>query len=644
MQAISSDLSELTDFDSLLFCARQLAAYLEHPEPLQIPAFETKALIVFAERLGLSVFERNCVLLLAGLNISSELADVVGRAEINGQPSFGYFLSVLSALPSEDQLSIAPNGSLRCFQLVHFADGSAVQAVNLRPLVLDEWVFLWLLEHQQPDAVLMRFVKPLNDSSLVFTSQQQHLIQTMCEVMSERGCVQLLGSESELRLHLGLGVANKLGLKVFQMSFEQLEPVALDDLAVRWNRFARVTQAILFIDLGLNSTADSTLENSKVRLAESLCQRVQSKLIISARFASAAKPEAVRFEIERPSGLEQRSYWQQRLEASGVQIDAVLQNQITALSYQFDFPVAFIEKSIQQSLGLVANQDLPKRLWSQSLNLVRPKLEGLTERMIPAERAEWSKLVLPDHDLATLQRLVSHVRERQRIYEEWGWRREGTRGFGISALFGGSSGTGKTFSAEIIAKELNMDLQRIDLPSIVSKYIGESEKLLSKLFDAAEYGGCILLFDEADAVFGKRSEVKDSNDRYANLEVSYLLQRMESFRGLVILTTNQESNMDSAFLRRIRFVVHYPTPDNQARLKLWQGIFPPETPIRNLEFARLAQLEVAGGNIRNIALNAAFHASGDNQEVQMKHIRQAALEEIRKIKRLPRVGEFDNWE
>jgi SpoVK/Ycf46/Vps4 family AAA+-type ATPase len=211
-------------------------------------------------------------------------------------------------------------------------------------------------------------------------------------------------------------------------------------------------------------------------------------------------------------------------------------------------------------------------------------------------------------------------------------------------LFGGSSGTGKTFSAEIIAKELNMDLQRIDLPSIVSKYIGESEKLLSKLFDAAEYGGCILLFDEADAIFGKRSEVKDSNDRYANLEVSYLLQRMESFRGLVILTTNQESNMDSAFLRRIRFVVHYPTPDEQARHKLWQGIFPLETPTKNLDYNRLAQLEVAGGNIRNIALNAAFHASGENQEVQMKHIRQAALEEIRKIKRLPRVGEFDGWE
>ncbi|NJK44565.1 MAG: ATP-binding protein [Pleurocapsa sp. SU_196_0] len=339
--------------------------------------------------------------------------------------------------------------------------------------------------------------------------------------------------------------------------------------------------------------------------------------------------------------------WCARLEAAGVRVTAALERGVERLSAQFDFTGAQIERATGEALGAVGARGgadkLSEGLWNASLALVRPQLEGLTQRIVPAERADWSRLILPEQDLNTLKRLVAHVRERQRVYETWGWHGDSSRGFGISALFGGPSGTGKTFSAEIIARELGVDLQRIELPSIVSKYIGESEKLLSKLFDAAEYGGCILLFDEADAIFGKRSEVKDSNDRYANLEVSYLLQRMESFRGLVILTTNQESNMDSAFLRRLRFVVHYPNPDAEARATLWRGIFPPDTPTQGLNFARLAQLEVAGGNIRNIALNAAFDASSQGEPVRMGHLHVAALEEVRKLKRLPRTGEFDGW-
>ena len=198
-------------------------------------------------------------------------------------------------------------------------------------------------------------------------------------------------------------------------------------------------------------------------------------------------------------------------------------------------------------------------------------------------------------------------------------------------------------AAEVLANELHLDLYRIDLASTVSKYIGETEKNLRRVFDAAEDSGSILLFDEADALFGKRSEVKDSHDRYANIEVSYLLQRMEAYRGLAILTTNLKSALDSAFQRRLRFVVQFPFPDQQQREDIWRGIFPAETPLNGIDYARLARLQVAGGNIRNIALNAAFLAAEGRQPVRMTDLLQAAHGEAAKRERPLSEAETKGW-
>ena len=211
--------------------------------------------------------------------------------------------------------------------------------------------------------------------------------------------------------------------------------------------------------------------------------------------------------------------------------------------------------------------------------------------------------------------------------------RTSSRGLGITALFAGPSGTGKTLAAEVIARELRLDLYRIDLSAVVSKYIGETEKNLRRVFDAAEEGGAVLLFDEADALFGKRSEVKDSHDRYANIEVSYLLQRMEAYRGLAILTTNMKHALDPAFQRRIRFVVQFPFPDPTARAEIWRGAFPSATPVGNLDLAWLASLDVTGGSIRNIAIGAAFLAAEAGEPVGMTHLLAAARSECAKLDR-----------
>jgi SpoVK/Ycf46/Vps4 family AAA+-type ATPase len=280
-------------------------------------------------------------------------------------------------------------------------------------------------------------------------------------------------------------------------------------------------------------------------------------------------------------------------------------------------------------------------LWETCCAQARPRLEDLAQRIEPV--AGWHDLVLPEPQRQLLHDVAVHVRQRAKVHEAWGFAAKGTRGLGISALFSGPSGTGKTMAAEVLANELQLDLYRIDLSQVVSKYIGETEKNLRRVFDTAEGGGAILLFDEADALFGKRSEVRDSHDRYANIEVSYLLQRMEAYRGLAILTSNMKNALDPAFMRRIRFVVQFPFPDAEQRAEIWNRIFPDNAPTEGLDTSRLARLNVAGGNIKNIALSAAFLAADAGDPVRMAHLLHAARGEYAKLEKPLTEAEMGGW-
>ena len=250
---------------------------------------------------------------------------------------------------------------------------------------------------------------------------------------------------------------------------------------------------------------------------------------------------------------------------------------------------------------------------------------------------------MPQNEQNILQEIVAQVKQQAKVYDTWGFAPPGTEGLGISALFAGLSGTGKTLAAKVIAQELKLDLYRIDLSRVVSKYIGETEKNLSQVFDGAESGGVILLFDEADALFGKRSDVKDAHDRYANIEVSYLLQRIEAYRGLAILTTNLKKSLDPAFMRRLRFVVQFPFPNLEQRRQIWQKMFPSQLPTKGLNFDLLARLNIAGGNIRNIALNAAFLAAEEDTALQMRHLLAAVKTEYAKLEKTLADSEVRGW-
>jgi SpoVK/Ycf46/Vps4 family AAA+-type ATPase len=274
-------------------------------------------------------------------------------------------------------------------------------------------------------------------------------------------------------------------------------------------------------------------------------------------------------------------------------------------------------------------------------------LATLAQKITP--HYTWNDIVLPPDQMQQLREICNCVKHRARVYDEWGFDRKLSLGKGLNVLFAGPSGTGKTMAAEIIAHELGLDLYKIDLSTVVSKYIGETEKNLARIFAEAETSNAILFFDEADALFGKRSEVKDSHDRYANIEISYLLQKMEEYDGVTILATNLRKNMDDAFVRRMAFTVHFPFPEEEDRRRIWEGIWPAETPRADdpsagsgrrpsagsgqaLDLAFMArQFKLAGGNIKNIALAAAFLAAEDGQVIDMDHLIWATKRELQKM-------------
>jgi len=272
-----------------------------------------------------------------------------------------------------------------------------------------------------------------------------------------------------------------------------------------------------------------------------------------------------------------------------------------------------------------------------------PALGELARKVRP--HFAWGDLVLPEDSMRQLHELCDRVRHRADVLEVWGFARKLALGRGVSALFAGPSGTGKTMAAEIIAATLGLDLFKIDLSIVVSKYIGETEKNLSRVFADAETSNAILFFDEADALFGKRSEVKDAHDRYANVETSYLLQRMEEFEGISILATNLRRNMDEAFTRRLDFIVQFPSPEAAERLRIWSGAFPAATPTASdIDLDYMAnQFKLSGGNIRNVALAAAFLATSEGSEVSMMHLIRAAQRELQKLGRTHAPAEFGRY-
>ncbi len=304
------------------------------------------------------------------------------------------------------------------------------------------------------------------------------------------------------------------------------------------------------------------------------------------------------------------------------------------LASKFHFVPRQIHTASRQAQGLAKLEGKPcptaAQLHAACYRQVAHKLDELARR-VPAAYS-WEDVVLPDEQKDLMKQACGHVRYRHRVYHQWGFERKVSYGSGLSILFAGAPGTGKTMCAQIIARQLNMEMYKINISQIVSKYIGETEKNLQAVFTEAKDVGCILFFDECDALFGKRSEVKDAHDRNANVEVAYLLQQIEEFDGVCILATNLIGNIDEAFMRRITYVVHFPFPDARMREEIYRRMIPREAPMaEDIDLGFIAErFALSGGHIKNIVLSAAFMAAAENGEIEMKHILRAAVEELKK--------------
>jgi hypothetical protein len=403
----------------------------------------------------------------------------------------------------------------------------------------------------------------------------------------------------------------------------------IDRFLTLWQREAALLPSALLVRCN-----DSAVPGCVAALAE----QSYPPLVIMAREPLRLRRPVLNYEVAKPDASEQKRLWRLALGPAEQHINGALEG----VSSQFRFSTrTILTAGSNVNQRIAAGEPAEDALWTTCRDTCRQRIDDLAQRIPPT--ASWNDLVLPDPQIGALRQIVAQVRQRGRVYDEWGFGGRNARGLGITALFSGGSGTGKTLSAEVLASELELDLYRIDLSLVISKYIGETEKNLRRVFDVAEESGAVLLFDEADALFGKRSDVKDSHDRYANIEVGYLLQRMELYRGLAILTTNLKSALDPAFQRRLRFVVHFPFPDASQREAIWRITLPKTAPASGLDFGRLSQLNVSGGGVRNIALNAAFLAADADEPITMHHLLAAAQAESAKLERPLSHAELRGW-
>lgn len=349
----------------------------------------------------------------------------------------------------------------------------------------------------------------------------------------------------------------------------------------------------------------------------------------------------LRVVLPPPTFSERASIW--RLHLNG---DAPDEETVDSLAGTFRLSPGQIRDAVAMARALTSwdgHTLRPEHLFAACRGQSSGKLDALAHKINVTY--EWNDIVLPADHMGQMREICAQMRHRRVVLEEWGFDRHLAMGKGLNTLFAGPSGTGKTMAAEIIASDLGLELYKVDLSTLVSKYIGETEKNLDRIFIAAAEANAILFFDEADAIFGKRSEVKDAHDRYANIEVGYLLQKMEEYDGVVILATNLRKNIDDAFIRRMHMTIEFPFPEEPDRLRIWQKVFPPEAPVADdVDLAFLAkQFKVTGGNIRNIALLSAFLAAEERKSIGMAHVVRAIKREYQKLGKLVTESDFAHY-
>ncbi|MDZ7309069.1 MAG: AAA family ATPase [candidate division KSB1 bacterium] len=575
-------------------------------------------------------------------------------------PSVDLILGLLSPGP-EERLRLLPHFSsgsrLRHYGLLESAESEAGTSAAQHFLRADARIVQYVLGNQAPDPRVLPhlcFFPPLPWKNIVVPAALQHRLQKLLQThlndaTGQRPILYLYGRSGVGKMTVARTLCGEAGVGLAVVDVRSLLRAPenfVEKIRLILREGLLQPCAVYFDHLEKLENADGENITHLTMLMQELRELswltfLGSENPLPAELLDLATIYAI--EIPAPDYAAQKKLWEIHLDGILAENDWPHLDELTA---RFDLTGGQIARAVRraQQAALVRDPEQGQvtldDLLASSRVQSQPKLVALARKIEPKYR--WSELVLPEDQMTQLRELANQVKHRQTVMGEWGFGNKLALGRGLAALFAGPSGTGKTMAAEVIANDLGLDLYKIDLSAVVSKYIGETEKNLNRIFTEAEHSNAILFFDEADALFGKRSEVRDSHDRYANIEIAYLLQKMEEYEGITILATNLRQNLDEAFTRRIRFIVEFPFPNEEYRRRIWQGIWPKATLVApEVDFNFIArQFKLTGGNIRNIALAAAFLAAENGQMVTMKHLLQATRREFQKMGKVINESEF----
>jgi AAA+ superfamily predicted ATPase len=550
---------------------------------------------------------------------------------------------------------LGPRGRLLRHQLLVPVDAPTPQPLIAQALRVDERILAYLLGADDLDRRLEPFTRLHRPTSLSGASMLPRSTRDALAVLLSRGTTGALPGPI-VYLHGALGTG-KLGAARTMCRDAQRSLLAVD-VAALLHTGAADAHLVLLTREALLQDAVIAFENfdrllaempdaaaARAQLGALLEQRFDATLLLGDRRWEPASwlPNAATLRVELPAPPPSA-----RLELWRSHVDGQLPGEhVAELAARYHLDGDGIQAVISAAWGQAVWRGdgtvQPDDFRAAARAITAPHLDGMARRIVP--RYGWEDIVLTRDGAATLRELCDRARHHETVLERWGFGQKHARRAGMTALFAGPPGTGKTMAAEVVAGALGLELFRIDLAGVVSKYIGETEKNLEQIFRDADQGDAVLLFDEADALFGKRSEVRDAHDRYANVEIAYLLQRLESYDGLAILTTNLRGNLDEAFVRRLEFVLEFPLPEEPERLAIWRRALPPEAPLApDADLSFLARkFRLAGGHIRNIALAAAFLAAAEQRPIGMRHLARATRREHQKLGKLVNEADFEGY-
>ena len=623
----------------------------EEGEPL--PPYLSKLADVF----NLDSFERRLLLLCLTANMDSEFTGLA--REVQGLDAKQGPVTVslaLSLFPGGGHDHFLPYGRLCRNNLVRVEGQTLFEAA----VTIDPAILAYMVTGICEETLLDGFATPLK-AEMTLSEEQMALVNVAAgRLVGGANALQLVGPDRTTLRTVAAQTCDNVGAGVYFASFFQIpaDPQTLSELAVRWRTKALLDNQVLVIDACGVSVRDREFDAASYLLQQFALLVGLQIIILSDERVNFHLDQATTMEVPHPGRDELSSLWYQALyrnrcllmaeyfgDEEVIEVDDAEDRKLAQeLAACFAFSASDIQRVIEAFYVKVSDAALPatKPLtlpfswkdywWQLARQQARPSFDGLARRI--EAKADFSTLVTDGPTGAVLKEIIDQFNARPLVRGLWGMEPAFQRGTGITVLFAGASGTGKTLAAEVVANALALDLYQIDLSQMVSKYIGETQKNLAKVFDAAERGGSVLLFDEADALFSKRTDVKDSKDRHANMEVGYLLQRMEAYSGIAILTSNLKEGMDDAFLRRLQYVVDFPFPSQEMRARLWQTMLPTSVPAGDLpEAAKFAKLTLTGAQTRNVIRRAVYRAASGSGQLETEDLLHAAHAEMEKSDR-----------